>query len=75
MKGRKPSPFNITKIKLSLSHVTVVVDVINNSTKEFYSIREASRNLGVSNHTISAYIRSGKLLKETYLITKKLPDK
>lgn len=75
MKGRKPSYKNIIKVKLSLSHITIVVNVINNSTKEYYSIREAARNLRVSNHTISAYIKTGKLLKDTYLITKKLSEK
>lgn len=35
-------------------------------------MREAARNLGVCNHTISAYIKTGKLLKDIYLITKKL---
>ena len=75
MKGRKPSYNNIIKVKLSLSHVTIVVNTINNYTKEYYSMREAARNLGVSHHTISAYIKTGKLLKDTYLITKKLPEK
>ena len=58
-----------------MRHVTIVVDTINNSTKEYYSIREAARNLGVSNHTISAYTKTGKLLKDIYLITKKLSEK
>ncbi len=75
MKNYKPSYNNIIKIKLSLSHITIVINIIDNNAKEYYSIREAARNLGVSNHTISAYIKSGKLLKNTYLITRKIIEK
>jgi hypothetical protein len=71
VKDGKPSYNCMIRVKLSLSHVTIVINLLINFTKEYYVIREAVIYFYVWYHTVSAYIKKGKLLKKIFLITKK----
>lgn len=53
---------------LTTAHKTTVINIKENTTKTFVSIREAAKSLNVSNTTLRDYIRTGKLLKNTFLI-------
>jgi len=71
-RNRKHSDKTIAKIKLTVkSHITKVTNIKTHSVIEYYCIREATRILGVSNTAIRKYINTEKILKNTYIITKK----
>lgn len=56
---------------LVTGHITTVVNNKDNSVKSYDSVREAARDINVNHVTLLNYIKSGKLLKGIYLITKK----
>lgn len=71
-KGIVPSsPLRKINHLLVTGHITIVVNKKDNSIKEYNSIRAASRDIGINHATILNYINSNKLLKDTYLITRK----
>ena len=61
----------IYKFEVLTGHPLVVVNKESNRIKEYYSIRTAAKDLGVSPLSISKYINTNKLLKDIYLISKK----
>lgn len=70
LKGRKHSSETITKLKLlSKGSLTTVTNVKDLSVKKYFSVREAAKNLGVCTKTIYNYRKTGKLLKNIYIIT------
>jgi len=62
----------IYKFEVITEHPIIIVNKENNSIMEYYSLREAAKGISVSAWYISKYINSGKLLKDIYLITKKI---
>lgn len=48
----------------------VVVNIENNTTKEYYSIRAISKDIAISPLSISKYINTNKVLKDIYLISR-----
>jgi group I intron endonuclease len=78
-KNREFTPEVLVKLKNSIikaqlvnSHITIVTNIVNGLTSEYSSIRETARSLDVSYTTLRFYIQKGKILNNTYLITKKL---
>lgn len=67
LKIYKPSSLNIIRTKLALSFKIIITNITDNSIIEYYSIREASRNLNISHTTIRNYIKSGKIYNNKYL--------
>jgi hypothetical protein len=57
---------------LATGHITTVINKENNTVKVYDSIRAASRDIDTNHITLINYINSGKLLKGTYLITRKI---
>jgi hypothetical protein len=57
---------------LATGHITIIVNVKNNSTKTYDSIRAAARDMDTNHVTLLNYINKDKLLKGIYLITKKI---
>ncbi len=55
---------------LAVAHKTIVINVLENNTKTYVSIRETAKSLNVSHTTVRDYIRTGKLLRNTFLIKK-----
>lgn len=65
---------NLRKNKAKFGHTTTVVDTRNNSVKLYGSIRAAARDLGTSHNSLLNYIKSNKLYKDIYMITRKTRD-
>jgi predicted DNA binding protein len=61
----------IYKFEVITEHPIIVVNKENNYIKEYHSLREAAKDLGVSNTTVLKYINTNKLLKGICLITRK----
>jgi len=61
-----------TKLKISASNGTAIIihDIETGEIKNFVSMREASRHLNISNHTIARYIELGRPYKDKYKISK-----
>jgi hypothetical protein len=60
------------KLEEGLKHLVTIVNKEKGTVKEYYSIRSAAKDIGVSYSTVLSYINTNKLLKNIYLITKKL---
>lgn len=61
---------NITNYNLSKAHMVEVINVEENTKTVYESIRKAAVSLNTSHNTLRAYIKSGKLYKNLYKITK-----
>lgn len=61
---------NITNYNLSKAHMVEVTNVEENTKTVYESIRKAAVSLNTSHKTLSEYIKSGKLYKSLYKITK-----
>ena len=59
---------------LATGHITTVVFKETNSVKTYSSIRAAARDIGVNHATLINYINTNKLLKGSYMITRKTKD-
>lgn len=59
------------KIEENIKQLIVVVNKENDTFKEYYSIRSAAKDIGISHSNFLPYINSNKLLKNKYLIYKK----
>jgi group I intron endonuclease len=68
--GIAPSAFTRARHLAVTGHPIVVENKENNTIKIYNSIRGAARELGVSHATLLNYIKSKKLLKDIYMITK-----
>lgn len=60
---------------LATGHITTVVNKEKDSVKLYGSIRAAARDIGTSHNTLLNCIKTNKLYKDIYLITKKSKDK
>lgn len=60
----------IYKFEIAIAYPIKVVNKENDSVKIYYSINAAAKCICVSRETISKYINTDKLLKNTYLITR-----
>jgi group I intron endonuclease len=69
------SPLRKINHLLATGHITTVVNKENDSVKFYDSIRAAARDLGTSHNTLLNCIKTNKLYKGIYLITKKTKDK
>lgn len=58
------------KFEVITGYPLIVVNKEKNTITEYHSISEAAKCICVSRETISKYINTDKLLKDTYLITK-----
>jgi hypothetical protein len=54
--------------KIKIGYYVIVENVLNNSIKEYSSIRKASKDLNISYSRLSDYINTNILLKNTFLI-------
>jgi group I intron endonuclease len=52
-------------------HITTVTNIVNNTIKIYDSINAASKDIGINRSTVRYYIKNNKILKNTYLITRK----
>lgn len=68
------SPLRKINQLLATGHITTVVNKENNSVKLYDSIRAAARDLGTSHNSLLNCIKSNKLYKGIYLITRKTLD-
>lgn len=57
-----------TNLLLAIAYKTIVINVKENTTKTYVSIREAARNLNISHTTVRYYIKTEKLLNNIFLI-------
>lgn len=62
----------IYKFETMIGHPVIIKNKKNNSIKEYFSVREAARDICVSAWSISKFINTDKLLKDMYLITKEI---
>lgn len=61
----------IYEFEVQVSNPVIVINKKSNTTKIYNAMREAARDIGVSNSSLLKYINTNKLLKNTYLISKK----
>jgi response regulator of citrate/malate metabolism len=52
------------------SYSTLVTNICDNTTQIYISIHDAAKDIKVSHTTLRKYIKTGKLLKNIYLISK-----
>lgn len=69
------SPLRRINQLLATGHITTVVNKENNSVKLYDSIRAAARDLGTSHNSLLNHIKTNKLYKGIYIITRKLKIK
>jgi hypothetical protein len=71
-KSGKTSVLSLTKINslLTTGHTTIVINKETNSIVSYNSIRAAARNLKISHSSLIKYIKTNKLYKDIYIITR-----
>jgi group I intron endonuclease len=69
--GKIPSPLTKINQLLATGHITTIVNIKDESIKVYNSVRTAAKAIGVSHPTLLDYINNKKLLKDTYLISRK----
>lgn len=77
MLGFKHSAETLLKLKNRNSvtnHITIIVNMKNNKTKIYNSVRIAAKSIGVSHTTLLRFIRKNKLLKDIYFVIKSKPN-
>jgi hypothetical protein len=71
MLGFRHSPETLLKLKNRISvtaHLTIVINIKDNSQKKYSSIRSAARDIGISPTTLLRYSNNNKLLNNIYII-------
>jgi len=61
------------KISKGNGHRVAVTDTVTGETKEYHSISVAAQELGSTQPTVSSYMKTGKLFRDTYKIVLKEP--
>jgi len=69
--GKIPSPLTKINQLLATGHIPTIVNIKDESIKVYNSVRTAAKAIGVSHPTLLDYINNKKLLKDTYLISRK----
>ncbi len=62
------SPLRKINHLLAISHITTIINILDNTTKVYNSMKEAAKSMGVTRQTLSKYIKNEKILKGTYII-------
>lgn len=71
MLGFRHSPETLLKLKNRISvtaHLTIVINIKDNSQKKYSSVRSAARDIGISPTTLLRYSNNNKLLNNIYII-------
>ena len=66
------SPLREINLLIIIGYITTIINIKDNFVKVYGSICSATRGIGTNHVTILNHINSNKLLKDVYLITRKI---